>query len=106
MKTTTPLIEKEINGRLRTVKATGLDENRVRFNWGYHDGASEQRNFDGPAPIRGGDGWRSRHFDPVYVAGWNAGFYDAKSGASTESSERAWQESEIAEGITPYRFNA
>ena len=76
-------------GRLR--KATDLDQTRLRFNAGYHDGAHDAGTdgvrFDGltVATIREG------HFDPAYAEGWVAGWNDAKAGRSAESSEPAWQ---------------
>ncbi len=75
-------------GRLRN--ATDLDETRIRFNWGYHDAASDVLN-----------GWKRHdgatkhticdsHFDPAYAEGYRVGCEDAEQGLSTQSSEPAW----------------
>lgn len=83
---------------------------RLRFNWGFHDGAREQARDGGPAQIRIenlGQDWQSLHHDPVYVAGWNAGFAAAAAGQDTASSDPAW----VASGrkgtedcVSPYRL--
>lgn len=78
-------------GRLR--QPMDLDKDRVRFNWGYHDGAHEWTQHRGSAAIRlerWGTGWQSKHHDPVYVAGYNCGQHDAKVGCYFGDSRLAW----------------
>ena len=58
---------------------------RVRFNWGYHDGAGDTEQGREPA-------WKDKgHHDPVYVAGYHSGV-DAyrRLGERPESSDEAW----------------
>jgi len=82
-------------------------ENRVRFNWGYHDAAlavergwaCPERNFgfavggpmDGLASVAD---ILARHFDRVYAQGWQAGYEDARDGmyeARGQNGEEAWE---------------
>ncbi len=81
---------------------THLDRNRIRFNWGYHDGRAEARNglFRSRAA-----GWKSDHHDPVYVQGWKAG-YNNGAGTTDETSEPAWTASGIEDGFSPFHFTA
>jgi hypothetical protein len=102
-------IEKFVNGQVRKVKATDLDRDRVRFNWGYHDGASEA--VSGVFPVRlqrWGADWQNHHHDPTYVAGWQIGYDDAKAGTYTNNSEGAWIRSGregTEENVTAYRLS-
>jgi hypothetical protein len=66
-----------------------LDSPRIRFNGGFHDGASAFLN----ALRSWGDADRfcARHFDRVYAAGYRAGFDSARAGDYRENSEPAWQ---------------
>lgn len=88
-------------------------EDRVRFNWGYHDAAQAfregwgvEKNFGfGPAirillPVD----VLSQHPDGVYAEGWIRGYCDARDGKDTTSSESAWEEAE-ANGDVGNRFN-
>lgn len=63
-------------------------EPRVRFNYGFHDGAADQARgfvaFWNRGPV-------ARHFDQVYVEGYYAGQDAVKAGRSTESSQSAWE---------------
>lgn len=79
-------------------------ENRVRFNWGYHDAAlaveqgwaNEERNFGfGPAfgKLTCIADILERHHDPIYAQGWQHGYMDKQDGmyeARGRSSEEAW----------------
>jgi hypothetical protein len=58
-------------------------EPRVRFNWGYHDGALAAKEGIRPQ-------WKSPHFDPHYEAGYNEGTNDHKLGEYHEDSSEAW----------------
>lgn len=60
---------------------------RIRFNWGFHDGAyAEEIN-------RARD--LSGHFDTVYADGYRRGVDTVRmTGAHPESSEAAWRERE------------
>jgi hypothetical protein len=82
-------------------------ENRVRFNWGYHDAAQAVREgWDCPEKnfgfaIGGTMGAITsirdvlvKHFDKTYAQGWQAGYHDAQDGiyeARGRNSEEAWQ---------------
>jgi len=78
-------------------------ENRVRFNWGYHDAAQAVRQgWDNPAhnfgfaqhgPLAGLTGLKdllARHFDRTYAQGWQAGYHDAMDGTYANDSSEAW----------------
>ena len=58
-------------------------EPRIRFNWGYHDGAHDVRRRGQIASMAG-------HFDKMYAAGYLVGVDDAKRGEYTGDSTRAW----------------
>lgn len=100
---------RNINGRVRRVKATDLDRDRIRFNWGYHDGAREE--VEGVPAIRTsrwGSDWQSHHHDPTYIAGYREGAADAAAGTYENNSEDAWIRSGrrgTEENVTPYRLN-
>lgn len=64
-------------------------EDRVRFNWGYHDGIAEQ--------ARGSVRDMSGHFDSVYAEGYVAG---VRGGWGLDStSEPAWEARQAALGV-------
>lgn len=93
-----------MNATKRTRKNTQPQfENRIRFNWGYHDAAqavqegwdNTEKNFGfavgGPlAGLSSPEEVIRRHFDPPYAQGWIAGYNDAKKGTYTRNSETAW----------------
>lgn len=59
---------------------------QARFNWGFHDGASDVEH-DRP------NKWANKtHFSNEYRQGYLIGFAAAQRGESTESSEAAWFE--------------
>jgi len=59
---------------------------RIRFNWGYHDAASDVAY--GSKPM-----WAGKvHPDAVYAAGYAAGKKAAEAGESTWDSTKAWIE--------------
>ena len=82
-------------------------ENRVRFNWGYHDAAQAVR--EGWANPEHNFGFArqgvmasltcvadvlAKHFDSDYAQGWQQGLFDAQDGtyeANGKSSEMAWR---------------
>lgn len=66
-----------------STKSTTLDAPRIRFNWGFHDGAAESRRNR----IRN----VSRHFDRIYAEGYQAGVSAAQRGDNTDSSAPAWK---------------
>lgn len=72
------------------MSAPGKFPPRVRFNWGFHDGAGEAQ-------------WGrvrdvSRHFDSIYADGYRRGVDTWRAArVRPESSEPAWQE-RLAEG--------
>ena len=62
-----------------------LESPRVRFNWGYHDGASDFLN-------RRRRKWLNGHpHDKTYGQGYDYGYEDALRGEYSESSEAAWK---------------
>ena len=69
----------------RKKKRTGPGaEPRVRFNWGYHDGASDAKK--GASPM-----WTAPHYDPVYEAGYRKGRSHVEiSDQYTGDSTAAW----------------
>jgi hypothetical protein len=73
-----------LNGR--RVSETKFGAN-TRFNWGFHDGAADQRSGFVALWNRGP---RPQHFDPIYFAGYSAGQDAVKAGESTELSTPAW----------------
>jgi len=85
-------------------EATDLDSNRLRFNWGYHDGAF----FVNHGMTRRPDDLtvatiEARHFDPIYAKAWVRGYADAKARAYHASSEPAWIASGIKDGYEDHR---
>lgn len=76
-------------------KATTLDEDRIRFNWGYHDGNWEA----GRGKIRD----VGNHYDPVYASGYVEGVKSFKRGTYSGNSESAWIKSGREEKISPYK---
>jgi hypothetical protein len=72
---------KRRNYGMANTKST-LDQPRIRFNWGFHDGAEHRRNR-----VRNVSG----HFDRIYAEGYRAGVSAAASGENTESSASAWK---------------
>ena len=54
---------------------------RIRFNWGYHDGAMA---FDMRYP------YQYKHFDLWYLKGWQAGYEDRHEGCYRQCSDLAW----------------
>lgn len=68
-------------------RTLSLDSPRIRFNWGFHDGAANHagRSYTDAAEFA------RKHFDREYARGYLAGFEAAQRGESTESSEPAWK---------------
>lgn len=64
-----------------------LDSSRVRFNWGYHDGASDVEH-DRVTRKRS---MMASHFDKIYAQGWEYGVEDAREGVYTGNSDEAWK---------------
>ena len=81
-----------------TPNPTALAAPRVRFNFGYHDGADAQRAARRPA-------WKyGEHFDTSYEAGYWAGYEAAKLGRPTDCSAAAWQSHEDDLAIDAHRL--
>ena len=56
---------------------------RVRFNWGFHDGSYDYMRHQ----LRDMD----KHFDAAYSAGYRAGQAECKNaGSRPETSDNAW----------------
>ena len=68
---------------LKTSK-TKNTEPRIRFNWGYHDGAHEAQN-------RMWDRSLKSHFDKIYIQGYQAGRSDFLNGIYNQDSTEAWR---------------
>jgi len=66
---------------------------RIRFNWGYHDAASDVAHgrprctglFGQQSP-----NYVSRQYDAAYYEGYVRGLADARHGAYEGNSEAAW----------------
>lgn len=57
-------------------------EARIRFNWGYHDGANDSLKRK----------WRvTTHFDKTYLKGYDRGFDDQNNGVYNQDSTEAWK---------------
>lgn len=79
-------------------------ENRVRFNWGFHDAsqaveqgwATPEMNFGfGPAfgAFKTPEDVVAMHEDKEYARGWYYGYYETCGrGSRPESSEVAWND--------------
>lgn len=92
--------------KTRKARVTSKFENRVRFNWGFHDAVQvvregwQRKNYGfGPAlKIESPEDVLARHFDRVYARGWIMGYYEAvgrQSGGAdlnNMSSEVAWND--------------
>lgn len=83
---------------MKTAKQTAPRfPNRVRFNWGYHDAASDVRN--GRAIRMDGNTAETivaNHFDQAYAIGYTFGHRDALAGTYKEWSAAAWAEATAA----------
>ena len=77
--------EDETMKNTRPKRATFPD--RQRFNWGFHDGASDAKTGRCAVWNRGPV---AAHHDPIYVIGYWAGQDTVKAGESTSDSEPAW----------------
>jgi len=57
---------------------------RIRFNWGYHNGANglNLANY----------GYLYTHYDKPYLAGWQLGHRDKKEGTYSDDSLPPWKE--------------
>lgn len=80
----------EIVGRKpqREQPRMGLDNQRIRFNWGYHDGASDVRNVYKTTEER--QQFAASHFDRAYAEGHAAGDAAQTAGTYTNDSMVAW----------------
>jgi len=58
---------------------------RIRFNWGYHNGANGFNLKNA--------GYLYTHFDKTYLKGWQLGHRDKAAGNYNENSSAAWKES-------------
>jgi hypothetical protein len=76
-------------------------EDRIRFNWGYHDAVQcVQEGWDISGRCFAGElkpcvtpkQVIAHHFDKVYAHGWAAGYRDAKQQQAANTSEFAWNE--------------
>lgn len=59
---------------------------RIRFNWGFHDGASAAKTN------RKNEWEKGEHFDEVYEAGFWSGYEEFKKGEYNDNtlSDEAW----------------
>lgn len=70
-------------------------DDRVRFNWGYHDGARDGQKQRPRTLIEAGPhsiGQVSRGYDAAYYEGYRRGLRDAASGNYAGDSTSAWAE--------------
>ncbi len=73
-------------------------ENRIRFNWGYHDGVSAKQGGRATKERNGFGTLMSAHTDQVYAVGYRAGFTDAEAGTNAETSDAAWDAAGLPDG--------
>lgn len=74
-------------------EASSLDQPRVRFNWGYHDAASEARRGKPRTVVASGPQSEtavSPDFNFWYASGYAAGLADVAAGTYVDNSEGAW----------------
>ena len=86
-------------------KKEPMFEDRVRFNWGFHDAVSAvrhgravpERNFGfGPAlDIKEPADVLIHHQDRAYAEGWTRGHYWQTHNLAVESSEAAWNHYQV-----------
>lgn len=97
----TVLITTTKHGVQREMPRMGLDNQRIRFNWGYHDGASQQRNIyktTEEAAL-----FVQHHFDRAYADGFVAGMCDEATGTYANNSTTAWEQSGRTDDFTGWR---
>jgi hypothetical protein len=94
-----PKIRDAQTGALRN--ATDLDETRIRFNWGYHDGASDCHDNRNRIDRLNQYNITERHFDPAYAEGYRQGWQDEKDGCYRGTSELAWNANRHRATLTP-----
>ena len=68
---------------LRSNARASLDCPRLRFNWGYHDGANDAQKQRARREV-------SKHPDQVYAVGYHRGFQEASDGVYTNDSSESW----------------
>lgn len=90
-------------------KATDLDQNRIRFNWGYHDAHSDFINHWQRADKATALNIMQTHYDSIYARGYTYGWYDCENNLYTGNSDNAWQRAisahEVIDGITDYNID-
>jgi hypothetical protein len=69
-----------------------LTSPRVRFNFGYHDGAANKRANRQAMWLKcyQGNGSMGSHYDKIYVEGYWQGHEAQAAGQYMESSQAAW----------------
>ena len=77
----------------REVNDTLSTSPRIRFNWGYHDGAGDVANrreikVYGRTSRMTGKPWKP---DKIYLQGYEYGVEDARNGVYTGNSDAAWK---------------
>ncbi len=80
----TVLVTTTKHGVQRETPHMGLDNQRIRFNWGYHDGASSQRN--GYKTTEEAALFVQHHFDRAYADGFVAGMRDEAASSQVAST--------------------
>ena len=85
----------------REAARMGLDNQRIRFNWGYHDGASDVRNGYRTAEQQAL--FIEHHFDRAYADGYRAGLTDQAAGKYANNSNDAWQSSNRTDDFAGWR---
>lgn len=55
---------------------------RIRFNWGYHNGANPKIQEFAP---------KANHFDKLYIRAWYLGKADFELGVYDGTSDKAWE---------------
>ena len=97
----TVLVTTTKHGVQRETPRMGLDNQRIRFNWGYHDGASSQRN--GYKTTEEAALFVQHHFDRAYADGFVAGMRDEAAKVYANNSTAAWEQSGRVDDFAGWR---
>jgi hypothetical protein len=93
------------NGALKDRQAfRDLDSNRVRYNWGFHDAATNHANKWIRPDRLTVETILAGHFDPIYAKGWVAGWMASEKGEYSGTSITAWLNSGIEDGYADHQI--
>lgn len=102
MKVHTITLDRKITLR----QTNDLDDNRLRFNWGYHDGANDFKAHSERIDHADHNTILDTHYDTVYARGYHIGYHIAENGLYDGNSNAAWLDAinvgDVKPGITDY----